>query len=151
MSAIAKFILLPTESLKQFRGCSHLELWDYIDEFGTVIVDFNWSGFVFNYLLVYLEEERKIDLLQSSDLACYSCFAEARGLADIILDNDIKQKYYSLLEPAKFRKNELAEYVLKQEDMDKSDAGNAMMDGVCAIYKSLGKVNEETIVLLHIG
>jgi hypothetical protein len=65
-------------------------------------------------------------------------------------------KGLQLLLPTKskdFSKKEIEEMIemIKSEKTDYSDAGRAMMDGVKIIYKYLKLVDENSVVLFHIG
>lgn len=137
--------VVPTEEgLSESKKYS--KFWDFLHKQGKEPYRFNWSGSVMCVLLAYLVQKRRVDLTQTiwgtgTDTGVWYLF-----------DNQSKTKYLEKLNPSKYRKDELREWLqVFAPALDFPEAGTAMFDGIRIIHAYLSLVDEKSIVLFHIG
>jgi len=76
MSAIADFRLIETSKLNDLLNNAEIKVekklfgkklidnyWNYLNANSMRLKDFNWSGYIFADLLIFLQEKKGIDLL----------------------------------------------------------------------------------------
>jgi len=136
--------------------------------------EYKWGGYILLDVFRYLKEKKRIDLEKNSlvDVAWQEQW--------IILDKALKDKYFTDLDPARFKESELLFYYVTYYEhqldlklkrsvstyspeqlkgmMAKSkkyaafpDAGRAMLDGIVIIYNYLKLIDDKSLVLLTIG
>lgn len=76
-------------------------VWDYVHENGKQPYRLNWSGYVVYEVLQYLKETKGIDLMSRAICERHG------GFVWWVFDKDIKNKYLSQVDPAKFSEDEL--------------------------------------------
>ena len=165
MSAIALFIQIPVSAIEGLRkaavptrtwyGKPQDHYWEYLRQHGRETVEFHWSGYVFNSLLVYLEEKHGI-LLESEKGSEYHELAEflwkARGSSFAVLTPAQRDAYAERLDPALFPDEELIAFDNEFNGRDDgAEALEAMKAGIDALRKALNQLEDGYITLFIIG
>jgi hypothetical protein len=116
---------------------------------GTSVADYDWDGEVFSVLLPVLSEEYDIDLETSENEAVADIAEAIEGLVFILTAED-RVKYFEKLNPENFNAEELREAYedfLEEED---EEGGDMMLDGITALYQSLGEVDADHVVVVTV-
>lgn len=152
-------------------------LWNYLEKHAKKPpFTFHWSGWMLVDLMTLLKEQRNIDLNDYTLRTNSRSISEWQ-----VFDRSTKDKYYSKLDPSLFSESEMkAWYVqhdknreekglmwmektmskkefaamkvnLKKHLTDYSDTGRALMDGVKVLHEALKLVDDNHVILLHIG
>jgi len=164
MSAIALFIQLPVSAIEGLRaaavpkrkwyGAPKDTYWQYLREQGRETAKFEWSGYVYNSLLPYLEEKHQIVIEKSEseydELA--ECLAKCRQVSHAILTPAMKQNYLDRLKPELFPAQEMLDYHNEFTGRPEGpEYVKAMQDGIAALHESLSRLEDGYITLFIIG
>src|SRR4249919_2188398 len=108
MSAIADFRIIETSKLNDLRDNAEIKIekklfskkvidnyWDYLNANSKKLKDFDWSGYIFANLLIFLVEKKGIDLLKGKYDDIANVIVERRQNSTIIFTFDHKEKYLS--------------------------------------------------------
>jgi hypothetical protein len=160
MSAIASFTLLPKSALPELReaavpkkgffGGVKDRFPDFLRARGREATSYAWSGYVIATVLPYLEE-RQIDLMKSEHDDLSSHLSRARKSTCFIFTPAHKRAYLDRLSPASYSEAELRDYCNEFNGSSEAEAGKPMLDGIRAIHDSLRQLDDDSVVLLHIG
>jgi len=161
MSAIASFIQIPKTAIEGLRlaaappkkklfGSSRDNYWDYLRENGKEVAEFRWSGWVYNPLLVYLQEREEIDLEHSAYDELAEFLTKARGVSHLILTDEHKKAYLTKLE-AQFSEDTLRDYYNEFNAAHEDEVGKPMLDGIRCLSECLSGLDENFIVVVIIG
>lgn len=126
--------------------------WDYLNSNSKKLKEFQYSGYIFADLLIFLAENKAIDLLKSKydDLA--SSIAAKRQNSTIILTYDQRQAYLDMLDPDKFSRDELIAFNKEFSENDDPEFANAQIDGIRALRDSLDQlIGDNYVILLSVG
>jgi hypothetical protein len=162
MSAIAMFFQLPLGAIEGLRSAAAPKkswlgkpkdtFWDYLRQHGREVVEYHWSGYVYNSLLVYLEEKHGIYVMKSEYDELADFLHKSRGTSFMILTPALRDAYASRLDPSLFADAELIAY---ENDFNQTSDGvdllPAMKDGIDALRKALIKLDDQSITLFIIG
>lgn len=146
MSAIASFIKFPIDAVEELRN-------DYdqcVQDQGVEVADYGWSGYVLGTLLSYLQDN-DIDLMESPYGALASDLCETRGASVSFFTPAHKAAYLAKLSPAQFSSEELRDYFNEFNACNEPEIGEAMLDGIDSIQKSLASLDEKSVILFTIG
>lgn len=160
MSAIASFVLLPTSALselrevavpkKSFFGGAKDRFHDFLRTRGREAASYDWSGYVIATVLPYLVE-RQIDLMKSEHDELASHLSTERKSTCFIFTPAHKSAYLAQLSPESYFEVELRDYCNEFNGSSEDDAGKPMLDGIRAIHESLSHLDDDSVILLHIG
>lgn len=160
MSAIASFIILPKSALPELRKAAIPKksifggvkdgFHDFLRTRGRVATNYDWSGYVLATVLPYLEE-RKIDLMKSEHGDLSSHLSKERKSTCFIFTPGHKSAYLARLSPESYSEADLRDYCNEFNGSSEAEAGKPMLDGIRAIHESLRQLDDESVVLLHIG
>ena len=160
MSAIASFILLPKSALpdlreaavpkKSFFGGVKDRFHDFLRARGREATIYDWSGYVIATVLPYLKK-RQIVLMKSEHDELSSYLSNERKSTCFIFTPAHKQAYLAQLSPESYSETELRDYCNEFNGSSEADAGTPMLDGIRAIHDSLRQLDDDSVVLLHIG
>ncbi len=165
MSAIADFRIIDINKLESLKRVSEIIVkknffkktiidgyWDFLDSNSTKLGDFKWSGYIFADLLVFLQENKKIDLLISEYDEITNRISEKRGASILVFTLKHKQDYLDKLKLENFNEAELISFNKAFSENDDPELAKAEMDGIKAIRKGLMELDtEDKIVLLTVG
>jgi len=166
MSAIADFRILGTDKLEALKGSAEIKIkkgffkktvidnyWSFLNENSIELENkFQWSGYIFGSLLIYLQENKEIDLLTSEFDSTANWISEKRGASAVIFTLKHKRLFLDKLELENFNETELIEFNKEFSEDDSPELARAEMDGIKAIRNSLAELkNENEIVLLTVG
>jgi hypothetical protein len=162
MSAIASFILLPKSALPELRkaavpkkrffffGALKYRFRDFLRTRGREVASYDWSGYVIATVLPYLEE-RGIDLMKSEYDELSSHLSKAQQSTCFILTPAHQQAYLARLSPELYAEAELRDYANEFNGSSEAGAGKPMLDGIRAIRDSLRQLDDDSVILIHIG
>lgn len=165
MSAVADFRLIDTSKLIELRDHAEIKIekklfskktidnyWDYLNSNSKELKTFEYSGYIFADLLIFLVENKGIDLLKSKydDLA--NSIAERRQNSTIILTFDQRQAYLDKLTAEKFSTAELIAFNKDFSENDDPELAKAELEGIKALRESLDQLTSDNqVVLLSVG
>jgi hypothetical protein len=160
MSAIASFILLPKSALPELRdaavpkkgifGGVKDRFHDFLRTRGREAASYGWSGYVLATVLPFLEE-RQVNLMKSEHDDLSSHLSQQRKNTCFIFTPEHKRAYLTLLSPGSYSEAELRDYCNEFTGSSEAEAGKPMLDGIRAIHDSLRQLDDESVILLHIG
>ena len=165
MSAIADFRLIETSKLNDLKKAAEITVkkgffkktvidnyHQYLDSKSTVVQEFDESGYVFANLLMFLQEKKNIDLLNSEYDAIANDICEKRQNSNIFLTKAHKDKYLDLLVPANYSLDELVEYNVEFSEDNDPEFAKAELKGIAAIRESLKSIPDDNfVVILSVG
>lgn len=160
MSAIGSFILLPKSALPELReaatpkksffgGVKDL-FHDFLRSRGREATSYDWSGYVLATVLPFLDE-RGVDLMKSEYGDLSSQLSKERKSTCFLFTPAHKQAYLPQLSPDSYSEAELRDYYNEFNGSSEAEAGKPMLDGIRAIHDSLRQLDEDSVILLHIG
>jgi hypothetical protein len=165
MSAIADFRLIETSKLNDLRDNAEIKIekklfskkiidnyWDYLDANSKKLKNFEWSGYIFANLLIFLEEKKGIDLLKGKDDDIANVIVERRQNSTFIFTFDHKQKYATGLSPDKFTLDELIEFNKDFSEEDDPELAKAEIEGIKSLKENLELLTDDShVVILSVG
>lgn len=165
MSAIADFRIIGTSKLNDLRDNAELKFekkffgkkvidryWDYLESNTKKLKDFDFSGYVFADLFIFLQEKKGIDLLTGKHEDIANAVSEKRQNSTIILTYDHRQSYLDKLNPDNFTLEELIAFNKEFSEDDDPELAKAEIAGVKALKENLELLNgEDDVVLLTVG
>ena len=161
MSMIASFYRLPISAVdglreaflpkKRWFGRPRHTYGEYLRQRGREVVEYPWQGFVLATLLVYLQEERGIDLLGSEYRTLTDDLSMQANATVIILTQGHRQACLTKLEQESFSEDQLRDYYNAFNEVSWPDSGKPMLDGVRAFREALEQVDEDAVIFLVIG
>jgi hypothetical protein len=153
MSATANFTRLPRADLAELVEAATDDdpqaFLSFLAANGTSVADYDWDGDVFGVLLPVLSEEYDIDL-ETSENEIVADIAEYVQATVFILTMDDKRKFLEKLAPDNFSKSELRDAYEDFSEEEDEEAGDMMLDGITALYQSLGEVDADHVVVVTI-
>jgi hypothetical protein len=165
MSAIADFRLIDTSKLKELRDNAEVKIekklvskntidtyWDYLNANSKKLKDFGYSGYIFADLLIFLVENKGIDLLKSKHDDITNSIVERRQNSTIILTYDHRQAYLDKLNANEFSVDELIAFNKDFSENDDPELARAEIEGIKALRESLDQLTgDNQVVLLSVG
>lgn len=155
MSAIADFRIIDIDKLEALKEASEKlieDYWNFLDNNSIKLEKFNWSGYIFADLLIFLQEEKQIDLFTSEFDSMSNWISEKRNTSVMIFTFDHKNTYLDSLELRNFSTTELVAFNKDFSEDDSPELAKAEMDGIKAIRNSLDELkNENKVVLLTVS
>jgi hypothetical protein len=165
MSAIADFRLIETSKLNELRDNAEVKIektlfskktidtyWDYLNANTSKLKDFGYSGYVFADLLIFLAENKGIDLLKSKYDDIANSIVEKRQNSTIILTYDHRKAYLDKLTAEKFSTEELIAFNKDFSENDDPELAQAEIEGIKALRDCLDQLTgDNQVVLLSVG
>jgi len=165
MAAIADFRVLDVDLLDDLKDSSVIHVkkglfkksaidnyWTFLDAKAEKLDPFNKSGFIFGHLLVFLQENKKIDLLSSEFDSLTNWISEKRNCSTLIFTFDHKEKYLHQLNADDYSLEELIEFNIDFSEESNPELAEAEKEGITAIRNALTHLNNSSqVVLLTVG
>ena len=165
MSAIADFRLIETSKLNELRDHAEIKIekklfskktidnyWDFLNSNSKKLKDFGHSGYIFADLLIFLAENKGIDLLTSKYDDIANSIVERRQNSTIILTYDQRQAYLDKLNADRFSADELIAFNKDFSENDDPELAKAEIEGIRALRDSLDQLTRDNqVVLLSVG
>ena len=165
MSAIADFRLIETSKLNELQDNAEIKIekklfskktidtyWEYLNSNSKKLKDFGYSGYIFADLLIFLAENKGIDLLKSKYDDIANSIVERRQNSTIILTYDQRQAYLDKLDADKFSTDELIAFNKDFSENDDPELAKAEIEGIKALQYSLDLLTgDNQVVLLSVG
>lgn len=165
MSAIADFRIISVSKLKELSDKSEVKVekgffsnkvidgyWTYLDSNSKKLSDFNYSGYIFADLLIFLEEDKGIDFLQGAYDDIANTISEKRENSTIICTYQHRQAYLDKLSPDRFTLEELIAFNKSFSENDDPELARMEMEGIKALRDNLELLtSEDQVILLTIG
>jgi hypothetical protein len=114
---------------------------------GDEIFNYSWSGWVIGVLLAYLNEKHGVDF----ETYIGARVTDAEGSTTIVLTADHKRQFLARMQPGNFDEAELETYYNEFTETEEPGIGRAMLDGIDCFHRSLGAVDDNACVVVHIG
>ena len=151
MSAIASFTKIPKASLDGLRQATAQGGFDkYLEQHGTSVADYEWSGYVLATLLPYLDEQQ-IQLMKSEYDELASFLSETLQATCFIFTDTHRQAYVDRLAPESFSAQTLCDYYNEFNATDEPSAGQPMLDGIRAFRQSLSALDDASVIVFCIA
>jgi hypothetical protein len=165
MSAIADFRLIEKSKLDDLNKAAEIIIKKgflkktvadnynlYLDSNTKRLKDFDESGYIFGNLLVYLQEKKEIDLLNSDYDGIANEISKKRGNSTIILTKNHRDKYSDLLIPEKYSLDDLIAYNVEFSEDNDPEFAKGELKGIRALRDSLNAIPDDNyIVILTVG
>ena len=161
MSAIADFRLFETSKFNELQDNAEIKVekklfgkktidnyWGYLDSNSKKLIDFEYSGYIFADLLIFLAENKGIDLLKSKYDAIADSIVEKRGTSTIILTYEQRHAYLDKLDADKFSVDELIAFNKGFSENDDPELAKAEIEGIKALRRSLEQLTSDNQVVL---
>ena len=158
----------------------HRAVGDYLRNHGTEPFEYQWSGFVISELMGWLKEAKHINLmenkLEDADEASSSYIVFNQGTKEKYhaqldpsnyREDDLAYSFLTFSEAqtnvaikqasAKLNEEQLKQFAhmqktfIQQNETQFPERGKAMMDGIKIIHQCLQLVDDNHVILLHIG
>lgn len=165
MSAIADFRLIETSKLNELRDKAEIRIeqklfskkvmddyWNYLDTNARKLKEFPYSGYIFANLLIFLAENKGIDLLKGKHDAIANVIVEKRQNSTIILTYAHQQFYLDKLNPGNFTMEELITFNKDFSEDDDPELAKAEIAGIKMLRDSLELLTgDHQVILLSVG
>lgn len=159
MSAIADFRLIEISKLKELEkvakpvkglfGRVKDAYFAYFDKNSLRLREYEWSGFVFGTLLVFLEG-KEILLMKSCFDDLSESITKSRDSACFIFTEEHRINYGKKLDPANFIETELKKYYNDFNEINDENAGKAMLDGIEVLYENINRITADKVIVFSI-
>lgn len=165
MSAIADFRLIEKSKLDDLNKAAEIIIkkgflkktvidnyHHYLDSNSQRLNEFDESGYIFGNLLMFLQEKRNIDLLNSEYDLIANEICKKRQNSTIFLTKDHKDKYINLLVPDNFSLDELIKYNIEFSEDNDPEFAKGELKGIAALRDSLNSIPDDYhIMILMVG
>lgn len=166
MSAIAEFRIIETNKLDELKDKSEVkivkkglfkketidEFWTFFDSNSERQKDFDRSGYVFGNLLIFLQENKEINILDSEYDSIANWISEKRGISTIIFTYSHRESYLEKLNTINITIEELIEFNKEFSEDSDPEFAKAELEGVKAISENLEKLTDDSkVIILTIG
>lgn len=165
MSAIADFRIIEINKLDALKEASEIivkksffkktvtdNYWSFLEDNSKKLKDFEWSGYIFGNLLIYLQENKNIDLLKSEYDSTANWISEKRGASLMIFTHNHKEAFLDKLNTKNFSMEELITFNKEFSEDDDPELAKAEIAGIDAIKASLEElIDDKKVVILNVG
>ncbi|WP_289056063.1 hypothetical protein [Carboxylicivirga marina] len=162
MSALAEFRIIDTNKLNDLKEKAEIktikkgwfkkvkidEFWSFFDSNSNKLKDFDWSGYVFGNLLIFLQENKMINILDSEHDSIANWISEKRGISTIILTKTHKESYLEKLNSINITIEELIEFNKEFSEDSDPEFAKAGLEGVKAISENLEILTDDSKVII---
>ena len=161
MSAIAEFIIIDNSKVKELREASIIKknwLGKRTDNFPAFLEanakkrqQFSGYGYHYATLLVFLEEEKGIDLMQSDVDGLSDFLVEKRGHSILVFSPEHLKQKVEKISPEKFKEQELLVFNKNFSEDDDPNAGKELLAAIRLLNDNLKALKDNEILLLSVG
>ncbi|QEC67565.1 hypothetical protein FRZ67_09775 [Panacibacter ginsenosidivorans] len=165
MSAIASFYLLDTSKLDELKKSAEIivkkslfskkvtdNYRDYLSNNAKELKGFDGSGYVYANLLVYLQEEKNIDLTQNEYDDIAKELIDKRGTSHFLLTNNQKNAFINQLDTAHYSLAEIQQFNQNFSEEGDEETAKLTLEAIEVLRDNLSKVqNDNQILLLIVG
>lgn len=166
MSAIAEFRIIETNKLDELKEKSEVkivkkglfkkevidEFWTFLDSNSDKQKDFDLSGYIFGNLLIFLQENKEINILDSKHVSIANWISEKRSMSMIILTYSHKEAYLEKLSSINITIEELVEFNKEFSEDSDPEFAKTELEGVKAISENLKKLTDDSkVIILTVG
>lgn len=165
MSAIASFYSLDTSKLDELRMNAEIIMkkslfskkvtdnyWDYLSNNAKELKGFDGSGYIYGNLLVYLQEEKSIDLTQNEYDDIAKELIDKRGNSHFLFTNKQKTAFVNQLDPDKYSLAEIQQFNQSFSEEGDTETAKLTLNAIQVLRDNLSKVqNDSQILLLIVG
>ena len=165
MSAIASFYLLDTSKLDELKLNAEIlvkkslfskkvtdNYWGYLANNATELKSFNGSGYIYGNLLVYLQEEKNVDLIQNEYENVAKELIDKRGNSHFLFTNRQRISFINQLDPANYSLTEIQKFNHDFSEEGDVETARLTMEAIQLLRDNLSKVqNDNQVLLLIVG
>lgn len=165
MSSIANFYLINVSKLDELK--QHAEIivkktlfskkttdnyYDYLANNATPLKNFNASGHLYGNLLVFWDEERKMDLMNNEYNHIASELTEKRDCSNFIFTYNQKTTFLQRLDPANYSVKELQAFNADFSEDGDEETAQYTLEAIRVFHDNLNEIqNDQQVMLLIIG
>lgn len=164
MSAIAEFRLIPVHRLNELMDAATMKVeksWfstkvtdryaTFLQEASIAMDPFEYSGYVYAALLVFLKEQRKIDLFKNEYAAVSTELSARRKNTTLVLCARQFRDYAHELVPDQFTVGELMRFNEEFSEEDDPDLAAIQLEAIRILRSNLSKIpDDEHVAILTI-
>lgn len=163
MSAIASFYLIDTSKLDDLKQNAEIiikrglfskkvtdKYWDYLASNATELKSFDGSGHVYANLLVFLQQEKSIDLLTNQYDETAKELVDKRGSSHFLFSHKQKNAFLTQLDPSLFSLTEIQKFNQDFSEEDDEETAASTLEAIRLLHDNLSKVKSDNEVLLLI-
>jgi len=165
MSAIASFYLLDTSKLDDLKENAEIivkkslfskklidNYWEYLANNATELKSLDSSGYVYANLLVFLQDEKNIDLLTNQYDDTAKELVDKRGSSHFLFTHQQKKSFLPQLDPSLFSLIEIQNFNQEFSEEGDEETASLTLEAINLLHDNLGKVeNESQVLLLIVG
>lgn len=165
MSSVAEFRLIDVNKLNLLEQAAEIKItktlfskkivdnyYDYLETNTKFLSVFDGTGYAIVNLFIFLEQEKEIDLLESTYSKIADSISEKRNCSTFILTYDHKSKYFEKLSPENYTLQELIKFNTVFSEENDSELATEQMHGLKVIQESLDILTDlNQVILLSIG
>ena len=163
MSAIASFYLIDTSKLDDLKH--HAEIivkkglfskkvtdnyWAYLANNATELKSLDGSGYVYANLLVFLQEEKNIDLLTNKYDETSKELVDKRGSSHFLFSYQQKNAFLTQLDPSLFSLTEIQKFNQDFSEEGDEETAALTLEAIRLLHDNLSKVKSDNEVLVLI-
>lgn len=161
MSAIASFYLIETSKLDDLKLNAEVTIkkglftkkvidnyFDYLANNAIRLKCLDGSGYIYANLLIYLQEERNIDLLTNQYDEVAEDLVQKRGSSQFIFTHKQKNTFLAQLEPALLSLIEMQKFNQDFSEEGDGETATITLDALRILHDNLEKVENDGQVLL---
>lgn len=126
--------------------------WNYLAGNAAELPNFDGPGYIYGNLLVYLEEQKNIDLTTNEYGLIAKELIEKRGNAHFLFTNTQRLRFSDQLDPGRYSLAEVQQF--NKDFSEEGDVETAVLtvDAIRVLRNNLNKVeNNQQLLLLVIG
>ena len=165
MSAVASFYILDASKLDDLKLNAEIIIkkglfsrkvidnyWNYLSSNSIKLKSLDDSGYIFANLLVYLQEEKDIDLLTNEYDKIAKELVDKRGNSHFLFSHKQKDNFLTKLEPNLFPLAEIQKFNQEFSGEGNKKTAELTLHGIELLRDNLSKIqNENQVLLLIVG
>ena len=165
MSAVASFYLLHSSKLDGLKQSAVINVkkslfskkiidnyWDYLTNNATKLTSLDGSGYIYANLLIFLQEEKNIDLLTNQYEDTAKQLVDKRGSSHFLFTYQQKNSFLPQLNPNLFSLTEMQKFNQDFSEEGDEETAALTLEAIKLLHDNLGKVeNDNHVLLLIVG
>ena len=165
MSAIASFYLLDKSKLEELKQHAQLVVkktlfsrkvtdryGDFLAANTTELKSFDGPGYIFGNLLVYLEQEKNIDITENEYDLDAQDLIDKRGSSHFFFTNIQRQTFINRLNPCEYSLQEIQQFNKDFSGDGNDETARLTLEAIEVLRDNLSKLqNDSQLLLLIVG
>jgi hypothetical protein len=154
MSAIADFVLIQKSKLPGLKQAAAFidGYWDFIQANSTPLKDYNWSGYVMLELIIFLQEQKEINLMENEYQELMETLSAQRENSTYLFTLEQKNTYLNQINTLECTMDELIAFNMEYSAGDDKDYAMAQLNSIQELAAYLEQLtHNDQVILLSIG